>query len=1222
MSSLVYEDSDQYDIPERAVFEGTPISIDVSTTVSGGVAPYTFSAEGLPDGLTISEDGIISGDIPTAACEAGDAIITVSDSGPYATQTRSITIHYGAVSPADFSSVQIAPVENQYYTGSAIEPELGLTCNGIALVAGKDYQAQFTDNLNKGTATITLTPGTTFFGDSRTIQFNILARPIQEVTVTGIEDCDYTGDDITQPLHLSFQEYQLIPGTDYQASYENNRKAGRAEITITGRGNFAGTRLEYFGIYRSLEDAEISGITDKVYNGEAQTQDLTVTMDGEALEEELDYSLTYELNTDFGTALVYITGEGYYTGVITEEFRILRANVADSTVTGIRDKTYTGSAITQNLVVKVGRRTLTPGTDYSATYLRNTDAGTATVRILGLGNYTGSTDKTFEILPAEITQVLIEETLYYDASEKEPALTVRAGSLTVPSSSYDAEYSNNVEVGTAFVKVTGSGNFTGTVETTFAINRAEIGMVSVSGLHDQTYTGSPITQNFSLSFGDLTLQEGTDYTASYSANTDAGEAKVTLSGKGNFTGVATKTFRIRPYPINTGTMQGLTSRIYTGKAQTQTPVVKAGGFTLDPALDYTLSYKDNTNAGTAVVTATGKGNFTGSVSGTFTIGTATVAVPKARTGLAYTGSTQVGVPSGTGYTVTNGSAAAAGTYSAIVKLKDTANYTWTDRSTGPKTVKWSIGGVSLAKATVTGITAKTYTGKAQTQNPTVKLTLNGKTVTLKSGTDYTLKYENNTAAGTNAAVTIIGKGNFNGSIKKTFTINRAKVALPTAKSGLTYTGKSQTGVAAGTGYTVLSGSGTAAGTYTATVKLKDTKNYEWSSGGIADKKVKWTIGKANLKSAAIASIPNQTYEGTARKPTPKVTLKLGGKTVTLVKDTDYTLSYRNNSAPGTATVTVTGKGNFTGTASKTFKITQEKASFERLAGANRFDTAYAIADKLKEQLGVSRFDCVVVADGMNFPDALASAYLAKVKNAPILLTRESEFANTKAYIKANLKAGGKIYLVGGTGSLPDSFKSGLSAYRIKRLGGANRYGTNLNILKEAGRDASEMIVCTSAEFADALSASATGCPVLLVGGNSLTVEQKAYLKGLGIRTFYLMGSSGVISNGIQNDLAVYGNTVRISGTTQYERSVNLARKFFPGYQRHVMMASGDSFPDGLAGGPLAIAKGGPLLLVNDEPVVYTRVRAYVAAAKTVEGTIVGGETWISNVTAKMVLQIK
>ena len=87
----------------------------------------------------------------------------------------------------------------------------------------------------------------------------------------------------------------------------------------------------------------------------------------------------------------------------------------------------------------------------------------------------------------------------------------------------------------------------------------------------------------------------------------------------------------------------------------------------------------------------------------------------------------------------------------------------------------TVSAIDISKASVSGIAAKTYNGKVQTQTPTVKLNVNGTPVTLVSGTDYKLSYKNNINAGTNtASVIITGKGNYAGSITKKFTINKAK----------------------------------------------------------------------------------------------------------------------------------------------------------------------------------------------------------------------------------------------------------------------------------------------------------------------------------------------------------------------------------------------------------------------------------------------------------------
>ena len=127
----------------------------------------------------------------------------------------------------------------------------------------------------------------------------------------------------------------------------------------------------------------------------------------------------------------------------------------------------------------------------------------------------------------------------------------------------------------------------------------------------------------------------------------------------------------------------------------------------------------------------------------------------------------------------------------------------------------------------------------------------------------------------------------------------------------------------------------------------------------------------------------------------------------------------------------------------------------RVFGATRYDTAFKAADMLKEQLGVDKFETIVVACGTDFADALSGSYLANQNNAPILLVRNrnQEINQVKAYIKANLKAGGTVYLLGGVNAVPKAMETGLEDYVVKRLAGATRYETSLEILKEAGEDA-------------------------------------------------------------------------------------------------------------------------------------------------------------------------
>ena len=133
------------------------------------------------------------------------------------------------------------------------------------------------------------------------------------------------------------------------------------------------------------------------------------------------------------------------------------------------------------------------------------------------------------------------------------------------------------------------------------------------------YTGSACKPSVTVTYKGKKLIEGTDFTISYKDNINIGTASVVIIGKGNYTGTVTKTFAIAPKNTSGLTISGIADKTYNGKAQTQFVAVKNGTAALKNGTDYTVSYKNNINAGTASIVITGKGNYTGAVSKTFAI---------------------------------------------------------------------------------------------------------------------------------------------------------------------------------------------------------------------------------------------------------------------------------------------------------------------------------------------------------------------------------------------------------------------------------------------------------------------------------------------------------------------------------------------------------------------------------------------------------------------------
>lgn len=287
----------------------------------------------------------------------------------------------------------------------------------------------------------------------------------------------------------------------------------------------------------------------------------------------------------------------------------------------------------------------------------------------------------------------------------------------------------------------------------------------------------------------------------------------------------------------------------------------------------------------------------------------------------------------------------------------------------------------------------------------------------------------------------------------------------------------------------------------------------------------------------------------------------------------------------------------------------------RLSGVDRYDTAFKVADALKVTLGVEKFDAVIVANGTNFADALAGSYLSSKENAPILMTdkKDANIQKLVDYIKTNLKADGIVFILGGTSAVSAKVEKQLNGFAIERLAGDDRYGTNLAILRRAGGVGyNDLLVCTGTNFADSLSASATGQPMLLVG-KTLTARQKAFFaETLPETKVVIVGGEGAVNKTVEKELKKeYENVSRLAGSSRYETSVMVADKYFetPSY---AVVALATNFPDGLSGGALAYALQSPLLLTNGQKVNFSITAKYTNSQNITAGYVLGGNKLVTD----------
>ena len=222
------------------------------------------------------------------------------------------------------------------------------------------------------------------------------------------------------------------------------------------------------------------------------------------------------------------------------------------------------------------------------------------------------------------------------------------------------------------------------------------------------------------------------------------------------------------------------------------------------------------------------------------------------------------------------------------------------------------------------------------------------------------------------------------------------------------------------------------------------------------------------------------------------------------------------------------------------------------------------------------------------------------------------------YIKANTEPDGTIYLLGGEAVVSKNFENLLTGYNVVRLGGDDRYETNIKILNAAnaidGTHKNEVLVCSGAGFADALSTSPVGKPILLVG-NTITAGQKQYLTEVGADTAWLVGGTGAVSDEIAAELKEFipeSKTKRFNGEDRFETSYMVAKEFFSGNCETAVLAYGIDFPDGLSGGAVASVIGAPVLLAMNRDDRNAIVAQWVAESGAKISITLGGPTLISD----------
>ncbi|MDR3599462.1 MAG: cell wall-binding repeat-containing protein [Desulfosporosinus sp.] len=264
----------------------------------------------------------------------------------------------------------------------------------------------------------------------------------------------------------------------------------------------------------------------------------------------------------------------------------------------------------------------------------------------------------------------------------------------------------------------------------------------------------------------------------------------------------------------------------------------------------------------------------------------------------------------------------------------------------------------------------------------------------------------------------------------------------------------------------------------------------------------------------------------------------------------------------------------------------------RLAGQDHYQTSMAIAGAYN-----NNGECgnVILASGNSFPDALSASLFSKKYSAPILLVGTTVNASSDVFNYLNTHATqqkGTVYIVGGTGVIGSDFETKLTSMgysNIKRLGGTDRYDTNMLIVNDVNVPQGTPVFIASGEnFPDALSISSISgskqYPTLLAGVNYLPEETKSYLLSEKPSAVYIAGGISVVSQDLENRikaLAPNAALTRLAGDDRFETNAAVLNKF-SSTPAIIYLANGDDFQDVLAGSALAAKTGDPIILVDNQ----------------------------------------
>ncbi|WP_432542591.1 cell wall-binding repeat-containing protein [Kineococcus sp. SYSU DK002] len=289
----------------------------------------------------------------------------------------------------------------------------------------------------------------------------------------------------------------------------------------------------------------------------------------------------------------------------------------------------------------------------------------------------------------------------------------------------------------------------------------------------------------------------------------------------------------------------------------------------------------------------------------------------------------------------------------------------------------------------------------------------------------------------------------------------------------------------------------------------------------------------------------------------------------------------------------------------------------RAAGADRYETAAVIA---QGSFAPSAGSTVFITSGEAPADALTAGPAAASLDAPLLLTRADALPEATADQLARLTPG-TVYVVGGSDRVSATTLAAIAAAApgatVQRIAGTDRYDTAVQIADRFFPGADGVVLTRGDTFPDALSggaaAAAAGVPLMITEPGRLPAPVSTWLAGRTFEASVVVGSPASVSEPVAAALATRTTdpaaATRVAGADRYDTAAAVAAELFPDAVTAVI-ATGDDFPDALAGVPAAALNAAPVLLLPQQCTPVS-VYDYLAGSQVSSEIILGGPTSVT-----------